>query len=284
LTLQEKLASARARLIASGVPPLDTSIDVEVMARAILGWDRAQLLTHQGDPTPDTLEPRFSAFLERRERGEPVAYILGVREFWGRDFEVGPAVLIPRPETEFIVEEALLLSRRMTSPRLADIGTGSGCLAVTLACEMPDCRVVATDLSPEALAVAGRNVRRYNLDRRVELVNTSGLDRVEGDFDLIVANPPYVKRGDKPHLSHWVRREPEIALFGGTDGLSGIEVVLAATVDKLKPGGWLVMEFGYGQEDDVERLVRATPALRLDRVKEDLQGIPRTAVIECSIR
>jgi release factor glutamine methyltransferase len=279
LTLQEKLASARARLIAAGVPPLDTSVDVDVMARAILGWDRARLLTRQADPAPDSLEPQFSAFLERRERGEPVAYILGVREFWGRDFEVGPAVLIPRPETEFIVEEALSLPNRPTSPRVADIGTGSGCLAVTLACEIPECRVVASDVSPEALTVAGRNLRRHNVDARVQLVHTSGLDGIEGDFDLIVANPPYVKRGDKPHLSRWVRHEPDVALFGGTDGLSGIELVLNAAVDKLEPGGWLVMEFGYGQEDDVQRLLGARPALRLERTRCDLQEIPRTAVI-----
>jgi release factor glutamine methyltransferase len=279
LTLQETLASARARLIAAGVSSLETPVDVDVMARAILGWDRSQLLIRQPDPTPDALEPRFSAFLERRERGEPVAYILGVKEFWGRDFEVGPAVLIPRPETEFIVEEALSLTPRPAALRVADIGTGSGCLAVTLACEIPECRVVASDVSPEALGVAGRNVRRHNVDGRVELVNTSGLDGIEGDFGLIVANPPYVKRAEKPHLSQWVRHEPDIALFAGTDGLSGIELVLAAAGEKLQPGGWLIMEFGYGQEDDVQRLIADKPPLTLKRTRQDLQGIPRTAII-----
>jgi release factor glutamine methyltransferase len=279
LTLQEKLASARVRLIAAGLPPLETSVDVDVMARAILGWDRAELLTRQADPTPASLEPLFSTFLERRERGEPVAYIVGVREFWGRDFEVGPAVLIPRPETEFIVEEALSLAPRPTAPRVADIGTGSGCLAATLACEIPGCRVIASDVSLDALTVARRNVRRHNVDARVELVNTSGLDGIEGDFDLIVSNPPYVKRGDKLHLSCWVRHEPDVALFGGSDGLSGIELVLSAAAEKLEPGGWLVMEFGYGQEDDIRRLLESRPALRLERTRCDLQQIPRTAII-----
>jgi release factor glutamine methyltransferase len=138
---------------------------------------------------------------------------------------------------------------------------------------------VASDVSPEALVVAGRNLRRHSVEKRVGLVNTSGLDAIEGDFDLIVANPPYVKRGDKPHLSPWVRHEPEVALYGGTDGLSGIELVLDAAADKLKAGGWLVMEFGYGQEDDVQRLLADRPALRLERTRRDLQAIPRTAVI-----
>src|SRR6185503_15121752 len=130
--------------------------------RTILGWDRARLLTEQQSPAPSDLEPRFSEWISRRVRREPSAYIVGVREFWGLDFIVTPAVLIPRPETEFLVEEALALVRPLEAPRIADIGTGSGCIAIAVAHELPQCRVVATDVSADALAVALRNAERHS--------------------------------------------------------------------------------------------------------------------------
>ena len=194
-----------------------------------------------------------------------------------------PAVLIPRPETEFIVEESVPLVRHLESARIADIGTGSGILGVTLASELPDASVIATDLSGDALDVARENARRLGVADRVAFVETSYLDGVDGVFDLIIANPPYVKDGDKPALARDVRHEPDVALFGGPDGLRDVGGVLDAAARKLKPGGWFVMEFGYGQEEDVRRLVSARPALRLDHIREDLQGIARTAVIQKSV-
>ncbi len=282
ITLSAKLAGARARLIAAGVSPAEASIDVDVYARAILGWDRATLLAELRGAAPAALEPRFSEWIARRERREPTAYIVQAREFWGREFLVTPAVLIPRPETEFIVEEGVPLVRGVTSPRIADIGTGSGILAVTLASEMSSSTVVATDLSGEALGVARENARRLGVADRVAFVETSYLDGVDGLFDLIVANPPYVKDGDKPALSRDVRHEPDVALFGGPDGLRDVGGVLDAAARKLRPGAWFVMEFGYGQEVDVRQLIGARPALRLDHIREDLQGIARTAVIQNS--
>ena len=281
MRLQDKLAQARARLVAAGISDTEAALDVDLYARTILGWDRATLITEQVDAAPLSLEPRFSEWLERRERREPTAYIVGVREFWGLDFIVTPAVLIPRPCTEFIVEEALARMSHTgdASPRVADIGTGSGCVAVALA-HAAQCRVVATDLSSEALAVARKNAVRHGVSGRVEFVHTSYLDGVPGQFDIVTANPPYVKDGDKPALSRDVRHEPDVALFGGADGLRDIGGVLDAAISRLKPGGWFVMEFGYGQEDDVRALVSARSALRLDRVREDFQGIPRTAVIQ----
>jgi release factor glutamine methyltransferase len=266
--------------MAAGIPRDDASLDVDLYARTILGWDRARLLTERGSPEPASLEPRFSEWVARRETREPTAYILGVREFWGLDFEVTPAVLIPRPETEFIVEEALLALRGRSQARLADIGTGSGCLAVSLAREMPDCRVVASDVSDAALAVARRNAARHGVAGRIEFVRTSYLDGVDGTFDVVVANPPYVREGDKPALSRDVRHEPDVALFGGGDGLRDIAGVLQAAAGCVAPGGWFVMEFGYGQEPAVRELVDAKPGLRLDHVHDDLQGIPRTAIIQ----
>lgn len=281
MKLQEKLAAARARLVDAGIPDAEAALDVDLYARTILGWDRARLVVAGPDAVPTGLDPTFSAWIERRERREPTAYIVGVREFWGLDFTVTPAVLIPRPETELVVEEALAVMSHTgdTSRRVADIGTGSGCLAVTLAHEA-QCRVVATDVSSDALAIARRNAARHGVSGRVELVQTSYLDGVHGTFDVITANPPYVKDGDKPALSRDVRHEPDVALFGGANGLRDIDGVLDAAISHLKPGGWFVMEFGYGQEDDVRALVAARRHLRLDHVRTDLQGIPRTVIIQ----
>jgi release factor glutamine methyltransferase len=281
-SLYQTLADARARLVAAGIADPDAAIDVDLYARTILGWDRATLVTERQQPAPAALEPRFSEWVERRERHEPTAYIVGVREFWGLDFAVTPAVLIPRPETEFIVEEALSIlgagDRR--EMRLADIGTGSGCVAVSIAHSAPHVHLTATDVSADALRVAEQNAATHGVRDRIDFVRTSYLAGVDQTFDVIVANPPYVKDRDKPALSPDVRHEPDVALFGGSDGLRDIGGVLDAATEKLRPGGWFVMEFGFGQEDDVRALVATRPALRLDRVREDLQGLPRTVVIQ----
>ena len=281
-SLHEKLATARAQLVSAGIAPAEAAVDVPLFACTILGWDRVRLLTERSDPPPSALEPRFSEWITRRIAREPAAYIVGVREFWGLDFAVTPAVLIPRPETEFIVEEALelLTSFSLDAPKVADIGTGCGNIAVSLAHEVSGARVIASDVSREALAIASGNAKRYGVDDRIEFVQTSYLDGIEDMFDLITANPPYVKDADKPALAADVRHEPDVALFGGPNGLRDVEAVLDAAIGRMRPTGWLVMEFGYGQEDDVRRLVSARPALQLERVRADLQGIPRTAVIE----
>ena len=280
MTLRQALAAARERLVAAGVAPQEAAIDVDLYARTILGWDRARLLTEQQSPVPADLEPRFSEWITRRERREPSAYIVGIREFWGLDFIVTPAVLIPRPETEFVVEESLALVRALAAPRIADIGTGSGCIAVSLAHELPLTHIVASDVSAEALDVARRNAERHGVADRIEFVAASYLGGVEGDFDLIAANPPYVKDGDKAALAADVRYEPDVALFGGTRGLRDIEGVLDTAIAKLRPRGWLVMEFGFGQEDDVRALAASRPMLSVVRVREDLQGLARTAIIQ----
>ena len=278
--LADVLARARARLVAAGIHPGEAAVDVDVYATTILGWDRATLLQNLRQPEPHALEPQFSQWIARREHREPTAYIVGSREFWGRSFLVTSAVLIPRPETEFIIEEALVLLGAFATPRIADIGTGSGILAVTLAAEVPAADVTGTDLSSDALGIAAQNAQRHGVGARATFINTSYLDDVPGPFHVIVANPPYVRDGDKPALARDVRHEPDVALFGGPDGLRDVAGVLDAAVDKLTSGGWMVMEFGYGQEEDVQRLVDARRALRLDHIRNDLQGIARTAIIQ----
>ena len=282
MTLHERLAAARERLVTAGIPPDEAAIDVDLYARTILGWDRAQIITRRNDPQPADLEPRFSEWIARREQREPSAYITGTREFWGLEFLVTPAVLIPRPETEFVVEETLrsLAASLDAAPRVADIGTGCGCIAISLARELPHAIVTATDISPTALDVARQNAARHGVDGRIRFVQASYLDGIDATFDAIAANPPYVKDGDKPALSRDVRHEPDVALFGGTTGLRDIEGVLDAAIARLQPGGWFVVEFGFGQEDDVRAIVARRPMLRFDRVREDLQGLPRTAVIQ----
>jgi release factor glutamine methyltransferase len=299
LTLREKLADARERLIRAGISAAEAAVDVDLYARTILHWDRARLLTDQSGPIPESLEPSFSEWIARRQQREPSAYIVGVREFWGLEFRVTPAVLIPRPETEFVVEESLALLRDAGrgrasleeapagppaasngSVRIADVGTGSGCIGIALAHELPDCTVVATDVSADALTIAKENAARHRVADRVTFVRTSYLDGVEGPFDLIAANPPYVRERDKPALARDVRHEPDVALFGGTTGLRDIDAVMDTAVAKVRRGGWFVMEFGFGQEDDVRTLVGKRPELRLDRVRADLQGLARTAIVQ----
>ena len=282
--LHERLAAGRERLVAAGIEPTAAAIDVDLFARTILGWDRARVLMARTEPAPEALEPRFSEWIRRRADREPSAYIVGTREFWGLDFRVSPDVLIPRPETEFIVEESLAILKglALASPRLADIGTGSGCIAISLLHELPSAHITATDVSSAALVVARDNAKRLGVQTRITCIETSFLDGIGGPFDLIVANPPYVKEGDKVALTRDVRHEPDVALFGGVTGLQGVEAVLDAAIRTLVAGGWLVMEFGFGQDDDVMRLVAARPSLRIERIRADLQGIPRTAVIQRS--
>ena len=182
ISLADHLAQARARLVAAGIRADEAAIDVDVYAQAILAWDKATLLTHLREPAPAALEPRLSEWLARRERREPTAYIVGRREFWGRAFQITPAVLVPRPETEFIVEEALPLVRERSAPRIADIGTGSGILAVTLAAELPTAALVATDVSAEALQIADRNAHEFG-DATGPVIALEHDDQIDGVRD-----------------------------------------------------------------------------------------------------
>jgi release factor glutamine methyltransferase len=283
LTLHETLAAARQRLVAAGIRAEEAAIDVDVYARTILGWDRARLLVEQQAAAPAALEPRFSDWIARREQKEPTAYILGVKEFWGLELQVSPAVLVPRPESEFIVEEAL--ARIDGDALVADVGTGSGCIGLAIAHTRPQVRVVATDISGEALAIARRNAIRHRLADRVSFVQTSYMDALTARFDVVVSNPPYVKEQDRKYLQRAVvKYEPHVALFGGEDGLSGVRAILEAASTRLAPGGWLIFEFGLGQDQEVEELVETYRDYRLMGIRSDLQGVPRTALVQLQSR
>ena len=250
-----------------------------MLARHVLGWDRAQLLSRHRDPAPDAFSERYQPLIDRRAQREPVALITGTREFWGREFAVTRDTLVPRPETELIVEEALgMLPDRAST--IIDVGTGSGCLAVTLAAERPKDLVVATDISHEALLIARANAQRHHVEDRLALVRADLVSGLRLEADLVVSNPPYVPNIDAYRLPIDVARyEPATALFGGPDGLSVIERLLATLTPLLAPQAAFIVEFGYGQEDLVREAARRE-GWQVARVRSDLQGIARTAVLE----
>ena len=276
--LAEHVARARERLRAASI--VEAALDARLLAQFVLGWDAARFFTAAGDPPPPDFPARYEALVRRRAAREPLAYITGDREFWNLSFEVSPAVLIPRPETESIVEAALERFPDRAAPlSIADICTGSGCLAVALAREYSRARVVATDLSTAALAVAGRNAARHTVADRVHLIGADLFEGVADLFDLIVANPPYVSEGDRRALAAEVRDyEPELALFGGSDGLAIIRRLVEGSVDRLVPGGTLILEIGFWQEPAVTALISGRDGLDLVEIRPDLQGIPRTAI------
>lgn len=287
MSLRERLLAARARLTAAGVDPTEAVLDTNLLARHVLGWTRAEMLLRQDEPPPVGFEEPFTVLVERRARREPAAYIRGLQEFWSRDFEVTPDVLIPRPESELIVEElfALLPVDAPALPRrVADIGTGSGCLAVTAAVERPNLHLVATDISRAALDVARRNADRVGVAPRIEFHECAYLAGTNGQFDFIVANPPYVTDSEFEKLAPEVREyEPAGALKAGADGLRDIRQIVHLSADRLKPGGTLFMEIGHQQAAALEAIVATFPSLTLTRISNDLQRIPRVAIIERKI-
>jgi release factor glutamine methyltransferase len=276
-SVHERIAAARAVLVRAGLPPDEAALDAEVLARHALGWDRAALLVRGREGLPAGFADAYAALVDRRAAREPVALITGHREFWGLDFFVTPDVLVPRPETELIVERAIARGRARAARWILDVGTGSGCLAVALAAELPGARVVATDLSAAALSVAAVNRRRHRLEDRLHLVRADGVDAMRGPFDLVVSNPPYVALGSglPPEVE---RHEPHAALYAGRDGLDVLRPLIRSVASRLAPGGQFIVEFGFGQRDRVERLAQDAGWSRVTMV-DDLQGIPRVAVL-----
>ncbi len=258
MTIHDLVQGARDRFVNAGISANLATLDAEVLARQVLGWDRARFPDRPQRAGHERVSCcSYEPLVARRERREPVSYILGTREFWGLPFEVGPDVLIPRQETEFIVEETLALVGKDSHPR--DRGrrhrqrlhraSRSRARSPARASSPPTCR-------QHALDVARRNAARHGVGDRITFVETSFLDGIEDGADVIVSNPPYVPSVSKRGLTPEVRDyEPRVALFGGEDGLDGLRSVLEGAAAKLAPGGWLVMEFGCGQDDCVTELV-----------------------------
>jgi release factor glutamine methyltransferase len=281
MTVQQRVARAREILRQSGIGSAESESSARVLAEHVLQWDTARYLTSGTNPEPPDFAERYDAAVRRRAAREPSAYITGRQEFWGLAFEVSPAVLIPRPSTELIVEAALEVFAIDPYRRLdiADACTGCGNLAIALAHELPNASIVATDISGEALEVARRNAGRHHVADRVRFVHANLLDGLGGPFDLIAANPPYVRQGDRPALQPEVRDyEPPVALFGGSSGIELVAQVVEQASPRLRPGGFLMFEFGFGQDVAVEELIASVPALTMMGVRRDLQGIARTAI------
>jgi release factor glutamine methyltransferase len=275
-TVRDLLSEARRRLAATpfGAPTREAGL----LLGEVTGLSEAQILAHPERPIDTAEAARFGGLLARRLTGEPVAYLLGEREFYGRSFHVDRRVLIPRPETEHVVETVLALHLR-PGARIVDVGTGSGCLAVTLALEIPESFVVATDLSPGALAVAARNARRHGVAHRVHLVGAdllTGLDLSR--FDLLVSNPPYIDLAEAPNLSIEVCNfEPHLALFSPGAGDSTLARLFKESAG-LRDGTPLVVEIGFGQENAARQHASAS-SLQIAETCKDYSGIPRVLTL-----
>ena len=280
MTIHAQVSAARLRLREAGITPTESDLDARLLAQHVLGWSTERFLIDAREPVPEGFTPRYDALVARRVTREPLAYIVGIREFWGLELEVNADVLIPRPATELIVEAIQELYPDRSVPlAIADVCTGCGCVAVAIAHERPTATVSGSDISEPALEVARRNARRHGVAGRVTFTRGDLLAGVSGTFDAIVANPPYVVDRARPALQPEVRdHEPSVALFGGVDGLTLVTRLVAAAPPRLKPGGYLIFEFGLGQDVEIEDLIEAAPELSLVGLRRDLQGIARTAI------
>jgi len=275
------LAAASLQLAAAlGLDRREARLEARVLAAFAWNVAPAWLIAHDTDPLTEGQTAEFEALLTRRLAGEPVAYLVGTREFYGRPFQVSPDVLIPRPDTELLVERTLVRIPPDQAVDVLDLGTGSGCIAITLALERPLARVTAVDRSPAALAIAQRNAGILNA--RVEFLTSDWFDALAGRrFDLIVSNPPYIAAAD-PHLARGdVRFEPLTALAAGFDGLDDLRQLITAARAHLRPGGMLLLEHGYDQADTVRTLL-ATRGFVQVKSWNDLAGIARVSGGELS--
>ncbi len=285
MTLAELAADGARTLTAAGLASDDSRQDAALLARWTLGWSHAEWLARHRETPADPVADTFQSAIRRRANREPLAYITGTREFYGRSFRVTPDVLIPRPETELVVEEALALLAALTptpgpaAPRVADVGAGSGCLAITIALERPTAHVLAIDISEAALRIAYENARALGAATRIEFWRGAFLPRGVPPLDLVVANPPYVAERDRERLPIEVRGfAPAQAHFGGPDGLLVIRTLGPEAAAALRPSGWLVMEIGAGQSEDVAALLQESGDFVLHHIRHDLQDIPRVVV------
>ena len=281
ISIAEALTKATQVLNNAGVP--EARREAGSLLSFIIGKDRTFIISHAEDLLSDDSFPRFQEGVERRASGEPLQYITGVQDFFGREFRVTTDVLIPRPETELLVEAAIELVGDTSEPFICDVGTGSGCIAITLLCELRGARAVAVDTSPAALEVAKLNARNHSVIDRIEFVVSdcfSTLDAGQYQFDLVVSNPPYVSEAMIDGLQREVRdHEPLVALSPGPDGLRVIRRLILEAPGFLKNDGHLIMEIGFDQGEAVRGLVDEN-IWSLRDIRPDLQSIPRIVVLQ----
>ena len=277
MTLREALEHCTAQLSA-GPHAEKARLDAELLLLHHVGKDRAWLLSHSSDEFGGCRAAGYAVLVDRRAKGEPIQYILGECDFYGLPFRVTADVLIPRPETEHLVEKAIALARSFATPRIVDVGTGSGAIAVALAHHLPKAHITGVDLSEAALAVARENAERNLIAEPIHFLQGNLLEPVAGErFDLVVSNPPYVPAADRASLSVEVRDyEPALALFAGDDGLDVYRRLMPAAYAALSVGGHVVLEIGYGQAEAVGSLLRSAGFEDLE-FRPDLQGIARVA-------
>lgn len=280
-TIAEAITEGATRLRGSGVD--EDRRTAGLLLGHALGLDRSQLIVRSNQSIDETSYHAYLDAIERRARGEPLQYITGHQEFYGLDFIVTTDVLIPRPETEFLVENIIKLARQNERGLLiVDAGTGSGCIAITLAAHIPNARIIAIDVSSRALDVARENAARHRVSARIEFVEGDLLEplknRFEGEVDFLASNPPYVPTSLTEPLQREVGEwEPRLALFGGEEGLDFYERLFTEGKALVKRGGYLVCEIGYDQLGRVREMIDPT-SWRLIEVTDDLQGIPRTII------
>jgi release factor glutamine methyltransferase len=281
ISIAQALLKATEILDNAGVP--EARREASSLLSHVIGRDRTFVISHAEDLIEASALKVFESLIQRRSQGEPHQYITGLQHFFGLELKVTPDVLIPRPETELLVEAALNLIGNKPSPLICDIGTGSGCIAVALLHEKPGARAVAIDLSEPAIHVARANAIRYEISDRVCFLVSdcfSALNPFAARFDLIVSNPPYVSASALPGLQREVRdHEPQVALTPGGDGLSMIRRLLHDSPSYLNPGGYLVFEIGFDQGQTVREMVSGTVWRFLD-IHADLQGIPRIVALQ----
>lgn len=258
MNLRETWLRSRQRLELAAIP--DAGIETQVLLRYALGIDRATFHTSPERELSDKEADAFERLVERRIDGEPLSYITGHREFYGLDFLVTPDVLVPRHETEFLVEAVLEYAQRRGGDALtiADIGTGSGCITVALGIHLPNATVYATDVSHEALQVAGKNVRRHSLEGRVHLRQGDLFEALDGPVDVVASNPPYLSTDEAADLPLDVQHEPRIALVAGADGMDVLRRLIVGAREYVKPGGLLAMEIDPWRLEAVKSLAGQT--------------------------
>lgn len=274
MELKDALSAATARLAANKVP--SPRMNAELLLLFTLGCDRAYLFAHPERELTSEEESRYETAVSERSRGVPAQYITGHQEFWGMDLIVTPAVLIPRPETEHVIETVLEVRGADPSIRIVDVGTGSGCIALALAKELPGAEIHATDISSEALEVARANAARLQLNGRIHFHQTDLVSGLSGQFDIVVSNPPYVGESEEDTVQLEVRKfEPRNAVFAGKTGTEVIACLIPQAKQSLRPEGWLIMEVSGTIADAVRKLLEGWQGVR---VKPDLQSIPRVAM------